>query len=104
MHVKKGDLVEMISGAEKGKRGEVLVVDYKHNRVKVQGLRMVTRHLKPTEGRTRRVEQREAYFPASKVLPVDPTTDKPTRVAIREIDGRKVRVAQKSGAVLDAKK
>ncbi len=100
MHVKRGDLVEMISGAEKGKRGTVMRVDYKRNRVKVEGLRVVTRHVKPTQGNPGRIVKKEAFFPASKVLPVDPATDKPTRVAVRVIDGKRTRVAKRSGTPL----
>ncbi len=100
MHVRKGDLVEMISGNEKGKRGKVLRVDRKRNRVKVEGMRVVTRHQKAVGGKPGGIQKKEAFFPASKVLPVDPETDKPTRVQYRIIDGKKVRVAQKSGAIL----
>lgn len=101
MHVKKGDLVQLISGAEKGKQGRVLLVDLKHNRVRVEGLRMITRHVKPSQDRQGQIVKREGYIPASKVQPVDPTTGKPTRIAHRVIDGKKVRIAVKSGAVLD---
>jgi len=100
MHVNKGDLVQLISGSEKGKQGKVIVVDTKHNRVKVEGLRIVTRHVKPSQDRQGQIVKREAYIPACKVLPVDPSTGKPTRVAHRIIDGKKVRVAVKSGTVL----
>lgn len=100
MHVNKGDLVQLISGAEKGKQGKVIVVDTKHNRVKVEGLRMITRHVKPTQDRQGQIVKREGYINASKVLPVDPSTGKPTRVAHRLIDGKMVRVAAKSGVVL----
>ncbi len=103
MHVKKGDLVEMISGSkrDKGKRGKVLRVDLKRNLVKVEGMRVVTRHQKAVGGKPGGIQKKEAFFPACKVLPVDPKTDRPTRVQHRIIDGKKVRVAQRSGAVLD---
>ena len=103
MHVKKGDLVEMISGSkrDKGKRGKVLRVDSKRNRVKVEGMRVVTRHQKAVGNNPAGIVHKEAWFPASKVMPIDPKTDKPTRVQHRVIDGKKVRVAQRSGAILD---
>ena len=101
MHVKKGDLVQMISGAEKGKQGRVIKVDPKRGMIKVEGFRVATRHIKPTAQKGGSIEKREAYFPACKVLPVDPTTGKPTRVRIQVVNDKKVRVAVKSGANIE---
>jgi large subunit ribosomal protein L24 len=105
MHVKMGDLVEVISGSEKGKRGKVLRVDHKHNKVKVEGVRVVTKHIRKTQTQDGpqpgRIEKREAFFPSCKVMPVDPGSDKATRVYSRVVDGKKVRVG-KSGAVIVA--
>ena len=97
--LKSGDLVEVVSGAEKGKRGKVLRVDRDARRVTVQGVNMVYKHLRksqkhPQGGRI----QLEAAFDLSNVLLVDPKSGKPTRVRMKtDGDGKKVRVSVKSG-------
>jgi large subunit ribosomal protein L24 len=100
--VRKGDLVAVISGDDRGKRGRVLRVDLEKDRVIVEGVNLVYKHMRrsqknPQGGRVRR----EAAIHVSNVLPVDPTTNRPTRVRIREEAGRRVRVGAKSGAVLE---
>ena len=100
--IKKGDLVEVRSGAEKGKRGRVLRVLPEQGKALVEGVRLVHKHLRksqkhPQGGRIRR----EAALWMSKLMPVDPTTDAATRVTSKVVDGKKVRVARKSGASLD---
>ena len=97
--LKSGDLVEVVSGAEKGKRGKVLRVDRRARRIAVQGVNMVYKHLRksqkhPQGGRI----QLEAAFDVSNVLLVDPKSGKPTRVRMK-VDGagKKVRVSVKSG-------
>lgn len=104
MHVRLGDLVQLISGSEKGHQGRVIAVDHKNNRVKVEGARIVTRHVKPTSDRQGQIVKKEGYLPACKVQPVDPQTGKPTRIAMRIIDGQKVRVGVKSGAPIPTQK
>lgn len=101
MHVKKGDLVQVMSGNQKGTRGLVLGVDLKNNRVKVEGVRVVKKHVKPAGGQPGRVEEKPAFIPASKVMLIDPKTDTATRIRYQVVDGRKVRVSQKSGTVID---
>jgi len=103
MHVKKGDEVIVISGKDKGKRGRVLAVYPKKNRVLVEGVNVVKKHMRPSPKNPRGgIIEIEAPIHASKVLPVDPKTGKPTRVGYKILeDGRKVRYAKRSGAILD---
>ncbi|MAW77633.1 MAG: 50S ribosomal protein L24 [Planctomycetes bacterium] len=97
--LKSGDLVEVVSGAEKGKRGKVLRVDRSVRRITVQGVNMVYKHLRksqkhPQGGRI----QLEAAFDLSNVLLVDPKSGKPTRIRMKiDGNGNKVRVSVKSG-------
>jgi large subunit ribosomal protein L24 len=105
-HVKKDDVVKVISGGEKGKTGKVLrvLVDKDkgdNTRVIVEGLNRVWKHVKPSQrypqgGRI----QKEASIHISNVQPIDPATGKPTRVRFRLDGDKKVRVAAKSGTVL----
>lgn len=96
-----GDKVRVISGKDKGKEGRVARVLLEDGKVVVEGINMIKRHQKPTpinpEGQ---IIEREAPLFASKVMPIDPQTGKPTRVKFKTgEDGKKVRVA-KSGATL----
>ncbi|RKQ85559.1 50S ribosomal protein L24 [Brockia lithotrophica] len=103
MHVKKGDEVIVISGKDKGKRGRVLAVYPKKNRVLVEGVNVVKKHMRPSPKNPRGgIIEIEAPIHASNVLPVDPKTGKPTRIGYKVLeDGRKVRYAKRSGAILD---
>ena len=99
--IKKGDKVVVLSGKDKGKHGEVTRSIPKDGKVVVSGVNMITRHVKPTQavpqgGR----QQSEAPLHVSKVALEDPKTGKPTRVRFDIQDGKKVRVAVKSGQVL----
>ena len=100
--VRKGDLVAVISGDDRGKRGRVLVVNPDSGRVIVEGVNLVFRHLRrsqknPQGGRIRR----EAAINASNVMPIDPETNKPTRIRMAKEDGRRVRHTVHTGASLD---
>lgn len=102
--LKVGDLVQVISGKEKGKQGRVSKILLDEDRVVVEGINKVTRNLRPTARNPQggRVEK-EAPLHVSKVMPVDSSTGKPTRVKIQKgEDGKKARVASKSGAVIAA--
>ncbi|MFN3285020.1 MAG: 50S ribosomal protein L24 [bacterium] len=103
MHVKKGDLVVVISGKYRGKRGKVLRVLPKTGRVVVEGVNVVKRHTKPSPKNPQGgIVQREAPIHASKVMLVDPETKDRTRVGIRVLgDGRRVRYAKRSGELVD---
>jgi large subunit ribosomal protein L24 len=102
--IRKGDRVEVISGASKGKRGEVLRVIPKESRAVVQGVAMVKRHTKPSGmGQPGGIVEKEAPVHLSNLMLLDPKTDRPTRVGFRILeDGKKVRVAKGSGEVIDA--
>jgi large subunit ribosomal protein L24 len=97
-----GDRVVVISGKDKGKEGRISKVLTEEGKVVVEGINVVTRHERPSPRNPQGGKvQKELALWASKVMPVDPQTGKPTRVKIEERDGKKVRVA-KSGAVLQA--
>jgi large subunit ribosomal protein L24 len=100
--IKKGDRVVVLSGRDRGKRGEVLKVMPRDERVVVQGVMMVKKHEKPGRRGAGGIVTREAPIHLSNVALIDPETDRPTRVGTRVLDdGRKVRVARRSGTVLD---
>jgi large subunit ribosomal protein L24 len=95
-----GDQVQIISGKDKGKQGRVLKVLLDDGKVVVEGLNKVKRHTKPSPLNDQGgIIEKEAALAASKVMPVDPQTGKPTRVKFKVVEGKKVRVA-KSGATL----
>lgn len=102
--IRKGDRVEVISGANRGKRGEVLKVLPKESRAVVQGVALVKRHTKPKGmGQPGGIVEKEAPVHLSNLMLLDPKTDRPTRVGFRILaDGKKVRVAKASGEVIDA--
>ena len=100
--IKKGDQVVVLTGKDKGRQGQVLQVLPKESRVVVRGINMVKRHTRPTQGDPQGgIKNKEAALHISNVAFVDPKTGEPTRVGFR-IDGEtKVRVAKKSGEVID---
>ena len=100
--IKKGDTVMIISGAQKGTTGEVLSVDPKSNSAVVQGINVRTKHNKPSMANPQGgIVKLEKPVNMSKLMPIDPSTGKPTRIKIQALaDGKKVRVA-KSGEQLD---
>ncbi len=101
--IRKGDRVKVISGADRGKQGEVLRVIPKEDRAVVQGVRMAKHHRKPTGlGQPGGIVEVEAAIQLSNLMLVDPKTGQPTRVGFRVLDdGRKVRVARKTGQVIE---
>ena len=102
--IRKGDTVVVISGADKGRRGEVLRVLPKANRAVVQGVNVAKRHTKPRGmGQPGGIVELEASIHLSNLMLVDSKTDKPTRVGFRVLeDGRKVRVAKATGNVIES--
>ena len=93
----------VITGRDKGKSGEVLKVLRDEDRVIVQGVHVVKRHTRPSAGQTGGIVEKEAPIHISNVAHLDPKSNKPTRVGYKTLeDGRKVRVAKRSGEVLDA--
>jgi large subunit ribosomal protein L24 len=102
MHVKKGDKVMVISGKDKGKTGNILSAFPKQNRVLVEGVNIVKKHAKPSQLNPQGgIISQEAPIHVSNVMPIDPKSGNPTRVGYKEENGKKVRVAKKSGEVLD---
>lgn len=102
--IKKGDTVQVIVGKDKGKTGEILEVIRDQRRVKVKGLNIVVKHKRPSQFSAGGIERVEASIHASNVMVLDPKDQKPTRVGYKlEKDGAKVRVARRSGEVLDKK-
>jgi large subunit ribosomal protein L24 len=104
LKIKKGDNVVVIAGKDKGKSGEVLRVMPSEMRVLVQGVNMVKRHTKQAMGNPGGIVEKEASIHVSNVAHQDPQDrNKPTRVGYRTLDdGRKVRVARRSGELIDA--
>jgi large subunit ribosomal protein L24 len=102
MKIKKGDKVVVLSGKDKGKHGEVTLSMPKDSKVVVSGVNIATRHKKATQQNPQGgLERREAPMHVSKVAIEDPKTGKPTRVRFETRDGKKVRVAVKSGEVIN---
>jgi large subunit ribosomal protein L24 len=100
--IKKGDKVVVLSGKDKGKHGEVLRSMPKAGKLVVSGVNVAARHRKPTQANPQGgIERREAPLHASKVAIEDPKTGKPTRVRFEERDGKKVRVAARSGELIN---
>jgi large subunit ribosomal protein L24 len=100
--IKKGDKVVILSGKDKGKHGEVVLSMPKDGKVVVSGVNIATRHRKATQTNPQGgLERREAPLHVSKVALEDPKTGKPTRVRFETKDGKKVRVAVKSGEVIN---
>ncbi len=99
--IKKGDSVVVRSGKDKGRTGTVLQVMPKDGKVLVQGVNVATRHRKPTQASPQGgIERREAPMHISKVA-IAGADGKATRVRFEERDGKKVRVAVKSGETID---
>lgn len=103
MKIKKGDQVIVTTGKDKGKKGEVLVAMPKENKVVVQGVNMAKRHTRPSQASAGGIISKEAAIDVSNVALVDPETGKATRVGLKVVDGQKVRVAKKSGKVIETK-
>ena len=101
--IKKGDYVVVITGKDKGRKGEVLKVSPKEERVVVKGVRMVKRHVRPSQmDPDGGIKEFEAPIHVSNVAHLDPKDNTPTRVGFKTLkDGKKVRVAKKSGEVID---
>lgn len=102
MHVKKGDTVVVIAGKDKGKKGKVLQVLPKKNKVIVEGVNMVIKHQKPNPQLQQggRIEQ-EAAIHASNVMLWDKKANQGVRVGYKLENGKKVRVSKKTGEVID---
>jgi large subunit ribosomal protein L24 len=100
--IRKGDTVVVLSGKDKGKTGEVVRAMPKDGKVIVSGVNVAARHRKPTQTNPQGgIERKEAPLHISKVAVADPKSGKATRVRFETRDGKKVRVAAKSGELIN---
>ncbi|MFT6849477.1 MAG: large subunit ribosomal protein L24 [Sphingobacteriales bacterium] len=102
LSIKKGDMVAVIAGDDKGSQGKVLSVSIKVNRAIVEGVNMVSKHTKPNaENANGGIIKQEASINISNLMMMDPSTGNPTKVGRREnADGKLERYAKKSGEVI----
>jgi large subunit ribosomal protein L24 len=100
LSIKKGDKVKVIAGAHKGETGEVKKVLPKDNRVVVDGVNFVKRHVKGTQEQPGGINEFEAPIHISNVMLIDPKTGATTRVGRKIVDGKSVRVSKKSGEII----
>ncbi|GEK91767.1 50S ribosomal protein L24 [Alkalibacterium kapii] len=101
MFVKTGDKVKVIAGKDKGKEGTILAAMPKQNKVIVEGLNIMKKHIRPTGmGQEGGIVETEAPIHVSNVQLIDPSSNEPTRVGYKVEDGKKVRYAKKSGEAL----
>ena len=98
--IKKGDLVQVIAGKDKGVKGEILRVLRDERRVVVKGVNVCTKHQKPSANNPGGIVKMEQSIHASNVMLIDSSNDKPTRVGMKIVDGKKVRVSKRTGSVL----
>ena len=100
--IRKGDKVVVLAGKDKGRSGEVLSVQPKEDRALVRGINIVIRHQRQTQSQEGGLIRKEAPIHLSNIALADPKDGKPTRVGFRiEADGKKVRVAKRSGEVIN---
>jgi large subunit ribosomal protein L24 len=97
--VRKGDLVQVITGADRGKQGRVIAVDHMRGRVRIEKVCMRKRHLKPGRAGAQQggVLEDEGYIHVSNVLLVNPADSKPSRVRVETRDGARSRVFTRGG-------
>lgn len=102
LKLKKGDNVIVIAGKDKGKKGAIIKVIPDRLRVIVGGVNKVKRHTKPSQAGAGGIVEKEASLHISNVMLADPKSGKGTRVGYKTLaDGKKVRVAKKSGEVIN---
>ena len=102
-NIKKGDEVSVITGKDKGKRGEVLRMMRKEMRAIVQGVNVAKKHVRASATATGGIVEKELSIHISNLAHVDPKTQQPTRIGYRFLeDGRKVRFAKRSSEIIDA--
>jgi len=104
LRIRKGDEVLVVCGKDAGKRGKVLVVDPKKNRVKVEKINLIKRHVRPSQKNPQGgIVEKEGTIHISNVRLWDPKTQKPCRTRVTKLeDGRKARVSAKTGETLGA--
>lgn len=98
LHIKKGDVVYVNTGVDRGKTGRVVKVLVEKQRALVEGINMVTKHAKPSAKNPQGgIVKMEASIHISNLNVVDPKSGKPTRIGRKEVDGKLVRYSKKSG-------
>ena len=103
-HIRKEDTVQVITGKDRGKRGRVLRIMPRTEKALVEGVGLVKRHTKPIPQRNIKggIVEKEGLIHVSNLMVIDPESDKPTRVGTKRLaDGKRVRIAKRSGAQLD---
>ena len=98
--IKKGDLAQVITGKSKGLKGEILSVDRQNRRVVVKGVNVVAKHQKPSMTDPGGIVSSERSIHASNVMLVDPSDDRPARIGMKMVDGKKVRYSKRNGNVI----
>ena len=108
MKVRKGDHVVVVAGRDKGKKGDVLDVRRAKQRVVVQGVNMVKRHQRPTSSKeaqkgaqTGGIIDKEGPIHVSNVMLLDPQDNQPTRVGMRDVEGKRARFARRTNNPID---
>ncbi len=95
--LKVNDTVQILAGKDKGKQGKVKTINFKTNRVVVEGVNVVKKAMKPNQANQQGgIVDMEKAIHISNVAPLDPKSGKPTRVSVKKVDGKNVRVAAKS--------
>lgn len=98
LKVRKGDVVRIIAGEDRGKQGKVLFVEPAKQRAIVEGVNIVSKHLRPNATYPNgTIEKKEAPIHVSNLMVIDPKSNEPTRVGRKLVDGKLVRIAKKSG-------
>ena len=98
--VKKGDVVMVVSGADKGRKGNVVEVLLDKNRVIVEDVNIVKKHRKPTQSTPGGIVEIPAPIHISNVMLIDPKSGEPTRIGRKVVDGKNVRYSKKSGEII----
>ena len=100
--IRRGDLVEVVAGVDRGKQGRVLALDLASGRVRVEKVRIQKRHLKPGRAGAQEggIVEDEGYLALSNVMLVNPSDNKPSRVRVEERDGERIRIFARGGDVV----
>jgi large subunit ribosomal protein L24 len=101
MRIKKDDVVQVITGKDKGKRGKVLKAMPKEGKLIVEGVNIQTKHAKQTRKTPSEIKHQEGPIDISNVMFYDSKAKAPTRIGYRFENGEKVRISKKTGAALD---
>lgn len=99
-YVRKGDVVMVMAGADKGKQGNVMEVFHDKQRVIVEDVNIVKKHRKPTQSTPGGIVEIPAPIHVSNVMLIDPKSGEPTRVGRKIVDGKSVRYSKKSGEII----